>query len=40
MSSILTELQNDTVGIRQVASQEDVWAALREFFQQQVEAAA
>lgn len=41
MSAILTELQQEypTVGVRQVASQDDVWAALREFFQQQAEAA-
>ena len=41
MSSILGELQSQypAIGIRQVASQDDVWAALREFFQQQSEAA-
>ena len=41
MSSILSELQDEhpAIGVRQVASQEDVWAALREFFQQQAEAA-
>ena len=41
MSSILAELKEEhpTIGMRQVASHEDVWAALREFFQQQAEAA-
>ncbi|MGQ0523793.1 MAG: DUF444 family protein [Betaproteobacteria bacterium] len=41
MSSILGELQaaHPAIGTRQVASQDDVWAALREFFQQQAEAA-
>lgn len=41
MCGILGELQREysTIGVRQVASQEDVWAALREFFQQQAEAA-
>ena len=41
MSSILAELQDEhpAIGLRQVASQDDVWAALREFFQQQAEAA-
>jgi uncharacterized sporulation protein YeaH/YhbH (DUF444 family) len=41
MSSILGEMQaaHPTIGMRQVASQDDVWAALREFFQQQAEAA-
>lgn len=37
MSAILTELQHDNpaVGIAQVTCQEDVWIALRQFFQQQ-----
>ena len=41
MSSILAELQEEHpgIGMRQVASHDDVWAALREFFQQQAEAA-
>ncbi|MCI3951341.1 MAG: hypothetical protein K0R53_838, partial [Burkholderiales bacterium] len=41
MSSILNELQEEhpAIGVRQVASQEDVWTALREFFQQQSETA-
>jgi uncharacterized sporulation protein YeaH/YhbH (DUF444 family) len=41
MSSILGEMQaaHPTIGMRQVASQDDVWTALREFFQQQAEAA-
>jgi uncharacterized protein len=41
MSAILAEMQaaHPTIGVRQVASQDDVWAALREFFQQQAEAA-
>ena len=41
MSSILAELKDEypAIGARQVASQDDVWAALREFFQQQAEVA-
>ena len=37
MSSILAELQHDHpgIGIQQGARQEDIWTALREFFQQQ-----
>jgi uncharacterized sporulation protein YeaH/YhbH (DUF444 family) len=37
MSSILSELQGEypMIGVRQVASQEDIWGALREFFQHQ-----
>ena len=39
MSSILGELQHDhpAIGIQQGARQEDIWQALREFFQQQAE---
>ncbi|MBI4188980.1 MAG: DUF444 family protein [Betaproteobacteria bacterium] len=37
MSAILTELRHDhpAVGVARVTSQEDIWIALREFFQQQ-----
>jgi len=37
MSAILTELKRDhpAVGVAQIAGQEDIWTALRQFFQQQ-----
>jgi uncharacterized sporulation protein YeaH/YhbH (DUF444 family) len=40
-SAILTELQRDNpaIGVRQIARQEDVWVALRQFFQQQARLA-